>query len=227
MKQCTVAGTQEHPDLPIDELRELIFHSIGEHPLSLKTYGNFALMLWVKHVRLCSQWSWTAHKAATFHALLSHPYMYTCISINITQTTYIHCIQMEDGAAGYNFALMLAVPSHNADFSMTFGTTFLRWKIYFLNFAMPTVATIAATSSSFVWGLASGRIYSFSSCHIFSMGLFSGDLGHVFHHFTSFSCLQTCVRCATCMCRITVLHEEIRFMFHLRCPHQVPSSWCH
>lgn len=43
MKQCTVAGTREHPGLPFDVLRKLKqevsnnFHGIEKYPLSLKT----------------------------------------------------------------------------------------------------------------------------------------------------------------------------------------------
>ena len=55
--------------------------------------------------------------------------------------------------------------------------------------------TIAVTSSSFVCGLPSHWTYPFSSCHIFFIGLLSGDFCGVSHQLTSSSCKQACVGC--------------------------------
>ena len=46
---------------------------------------------------------------------------------------------------------------------------------------------IPSTNSSLVRGLTSRRINSFSSCHIFSTGLRSGDSGGVFHQLIPFA----------------------------------------
>jgi hypothetical protein len=54
--------------------------------------------------------------------------------------------------------------------------------MYLVHFATVTVAQnalIPSMSSAFVLGFTSLQIYSFSSCHRFSIGLKSGDSGEV------------------------------------------------
>ena len=66
---------------------------------------------------------------------------------------------------------------------MTVGITF-RWPMYFLHFSTDTVTQNSFTpmiSSCFVLGFTSHRMYSFSSCHIFSMELQSRDSVRVGH----------------------------------------------
>ena len=68
---------------------------------------------------------------------------------------------------------------------MILGITLCRWRMYLRHFSPdtePQNSLIPSTSSSFVFGLISLLMYSFSSCHIFSMGFRSGDSGGVFHY---------------------------------------------
>ena len=69
--------------------------------------------------------------------------------------------------------------------SVTYAVTAVRNElIYLLHFSILTVSqnfSMPEMSSSFVEGLISRLMYSFSSCHKFSIGLRSGDSGGVFH----------------------------------------------
>ena len=74
--------------------------------------------------------------------------------------------------------------------------------MYFWHFAAVTVfqnSWMPLTSSSFVRGFTSRRRYSLSSCHMFSIGLKSGDSGGVGHHRTSFSSKNVCASRDVCL----------------------------
>ena len=92
--------------------------------------------------------------------------------------------------------------------SITRGITFLRCRIYFMHLALSTVSQncrIPSTSSALVRGFTSHLIYSFNSCHRFSMGFKSGDSAGVFHQWIAFDSMNSfpwfdvCLGSLSCM----------------------------
>ena len=92
--------------------------------------------------------------------------------------------------------------------SITRGITFLRCRIYFMHLALSTVSQncrIPSTSSALVRGFTSRLIYSFNSCHRFSMGFKSGDSAGVFHQWIAFDSMNSfpwfdvCLGSLSCM----------------------------
>ena len=88
------------------------------------------------------------------------------------------------------------------------GISFRKCRIYFLHFSAVTVSqnsSIPLINASFVRGFTSRRKYSFILCHIFSIGLKSGDFGGVRHQLTPFSakklsaCRDVCLGSLSCM----------------------------
>ena len=97
-------------------------------------------------------------------------------------------------------------------YPMTFGTTSLRWRIYFLHFVTSTVfqkAIMAATSSSFVCGLASRRMYILFQ--LVPQVLYQVNVGRLGWCLPPVNLiLLQPSSCETCnMLRVVVLHETV------------------
>ena len=74
--------------------------------------------------------------------------------------------------------------------------------MYFVHFCLSTVfqnVVIPFTSSSFVFGLATRWMYSFSSCQRFSRGFKSGHSAGVFHQLMLFSLIHFCACFEVCL----------------------------
>lgn len=68
---------------------------------------------------------------------------------------------------------------------------------------------IPSISSCLLFGFTSRQMYSFSSCHKFSIGLKSGDSVGVHHQFMFFQSKNSLATCAWSVLGIVVLHESI------------------
>ena len=93
---------------------------------------------------------------------------------------------------------------------MTLGMAFRKWRMYFWHLWISTVSRnscMPCTRCSFVFGFTSLFMYSFSSYHIFSMGLQSRDSAGVFHQVMdsaarkSYAFFDVCFGSLSCMKR--------------------------
>ena len=91
--------------------------------------------------------------------------------------------------------------------SITRGNTFFKWPMHLFASTVSQNRVIPAVSSDSRVGFTSRHMYSFSSCHRFSMGFKSGDSGGVFHKLmfsfskNAFAVLDVCLGSLSCMNR--------------------------